>query len=313
MSILLLLLGLAVLIMGAEALVRGASALALQLGVSRLVVGLTVVSFGTSSPELAVSVTSAAAGQGGVAMGNIIGSNIFNIAVILGISALICPLAIHGQLLRWDLPVMFVSAGLLTFLLLTGGGLARGEAALLLMAAIGYTVWTVVLGKRDVSTVRGAMPLPVAPAGRPRAFHLLLIGAGLAMLAGGATLFVDGAVLLARRLGLSEAVVGLTIVAAGTSMPELAASVSAALHRQADLAVGTIVGSNIFNALCIGGSAGLCHPITAAGIDASALGCMLVGSALLLPMMRTGFTLVRWEGAACLAGYAGYLYLIWPR
>ena len=310
-TIFLLLLGLAILIGGAEALVRGASVFALRLGVSRLVVGLTVVSFGTSSPELAVSVTSALAGQGAVAMGNIVGSNIFNIAIILGISALICPLVIHVQLLRLDLPVMLASGALFALLLMTGGGLSRGEGAILLAAAIAYTGWTVVLGRKDSASVESAVPPPPAAAGK-LAFHLGLIGAGLVMLTGGASLFVDNAVILARRYGLSEALVGLTIVAAGTSMPELATSVIAALHRQADLAVGNIVGSNTFNALCIGGSASLCRPVASSGIDWLDLGWMLATSAVLLPMMRTQFKLARWEGAVLLVGYAGYLYVLWP-
>jgi cation:H+ antiporter len=307
----LLLLSLVLLTGGAEFLVRGASAIATRLGLSELVVGLTVVAFGTSAPELAVSVKSALAGQGGIAMGNVIGSNIFNVAAILGISAMICPLAVHLKIVRYDMPIMLAASALFAIMLMTGGGLLRWEGGLLFAALIAYLVWSVVVERRT------ATPAEEKLGGDTRVEMRLLLAvglvvAGLALLVFGARLLVDNATSIARRLGVGEAVIGLTIVAAGTSLPELATSVVAALRRQTDIAIGNIVGSNIFNILGIAGIAGLCAPIEPAGISWRDLGVMLVTASLLLPLMRSGFRLVRWEGAVLLALFGGYLWVVWP-
>ncbi len=318
LSFLLLTVGLAVLVAGAESLVRGASGIARAAGLSPLVIGLTVVAFGTSAPELAVSIRSTLAGSGDLAIGNIAGSNLFNVAVILGLSALVCPLVVNLQVIRLDMPVMLAASAVFVGFYLSGGELARWEAGLLFAGAIFYTVLLVRMSRREVANSKepsGEVQILAVPAEPPKRLWTqgLLVAAGLAGLVLGAHLFVENAVGIARTLEVSEAIIGLTIVAAGTSLPELATSVVAALRKETDVAVGNIVGSNLFNVLCIAGAAGLVRPIGTGQISWLDFGFMLGTSALLLPLMRTGFRLVRWEGAVLLASYAVYLFLRWPR
>ncbi len=291
--------------------------MAMAAGLSPLVIGLTVVAFGTSSPELAVSVKAALAGSGDLAIGNIAGSNIFNVAVILGLSALICPLAVNLQVVRFDMPVMLGASVLFTAFCLFGDGIGRLEAAVLFSLVIAYTVFLVRLSRRESAAHRAEMEsldILGVPEEKPRHLwtQILLALAGLALLMLGARFLVDNAVLLARGIGVSEAIIGLTIVAAGTSLPELATSVVAAVRRETDVAIGNIVGSNIFNLLCIGGVAGLVRPIGMGNIDRMDLVVMIGVSVLLLPLMRTGFRLVRWEGAVLMAAYVGYVAMRWP-
>ncbi len=315
-SILLLLLGLAILTAGAEALVRGASGIALKAGLSPLVVGLTVVAFGTSAPELAVSVKSALSGSGDIAAGNIIGSNIFNIAVILGISALVCPLVVHLQILRWDMPIMLGVSVLGVVFFKTGGVLERWEAALLFTGIVTYTTLAIRMARKETKAAQAAAvgdddSLPATPGNLPLA--ILLVLAGLAMLVGGAQLLVDNAITIAHTLKISDAIIGLTIVAAGTSLPELATSLVAALRKHTDIAIGNIVGSNLFNLLSIGGLAGLIHPIHAGGVTNLDYGFMIGTAVLLLPLMRSGFVIKRWEGGLLLASYVAYMVCLWPK
>jgi len=307
--------GLGVLTAGAEFLVRGASRLALRYGVSPLVVGLTVVAFGTSAPELAVSVRAAFQGNGDIAVGNIVGSNIFNVAFILGLASLICPLSVHLQIVRREMPVMLVSA-MIFVVMLANGGIARWEGLLLLIAVIAYTALAIRVARSEPASP-GEVPDDLAVLGKERfnsvAVSAMLVITGLGLLVAGAALMVDNASLVARRLGVSEAAIGLTVVAAGTSLPELATSVVAALRRETDIAVGNIVGSNIFNVLCIGGVAGvIAPPVVATGITGVDFGFMLGTSFLVLPLMRTNFSISRWEGAVLLATYGLYLHLSWP-
>ena len=309
MTYVLLLLGLILLTGGAEVLVRGASAIATRLGLSELIVGLTVVAFGTSAPELAVAIKSALTGQGGIAMGNVIGSNIFNVAAILGISAMICPLTVNLNIVRKDMPIMLVASLLFTALLMTGGGLVRWEGGLLFAGLVAYLSWTIVAERKllqpdDSESRSGGMALPAA---------ILMVVAGLALLVFGARLLVDNATTIARQFGVNDAVIGLTIVAAGTSLPELATSLVAAFRRQTDIAIGNIVGSNLFNLLGIAGIASLVRPIDQAGISWRDLGFMLGTSIVLLPLMRTGFKLVRWEGAVLFACLLVYFWMLWPQ
>jgi cation:H+ antiporter len=246
-------------------------------------------------------------------MGNVIGSNIFNVVVILGITAMIRPLAVQLKIVRIDMPLMLAASVLFVLLLMTGGGLVRWEGALLVTGLLVYTAWSVIAGRREV--LAHATPSAGPDAARPPCSLLLsivLILAGLGMLVLGARLLVDNAIVIARHLGVSETVIGLTIVAAGTSLPELATSLMAAFRRQADLAIGNIVGSNIFNLLGIAGTSALLAPISPAGIGWLDLGAMLATSLILLPLMRTGFRLVRWEGALLLLCYGLYLWLRWP-
>lgn len=313
---LLILLSFAILTAGAESLVRGAAALGMRMGLSPLVVGLTIVAFGTSAPELAVSAEAALMDVGDIAAGNVIGSNIFNVAVVLGLAAAVRPVTVHLQVIRLDTPLMLaVSAGFALMLKL-GGGLARWEAGLLFAGIVAYAVHSVRQARREPfaptsSQAPDVLAVPKAPL--PLWIALTMVAGGFALLAFGAGILVDNAVALARSLEVSEAVIGLTIVAAGTSLPELATSVVASIRHETDIAIGNVVGSNIFNVLCIGGVSGLISPVISDGIRGLDLIWMLGTSALLLPLMRSGFRLVRWEGVALLACYGAYLATLWPR
>ncbi len=308
-----ILLGLALLYFGAEGLVRGSSSLALRLGLTPLVVGLTVVAYGTSMPELIVSVKSAMAGQSGIAVGNVVGSNIFNIAVILGVAAVIYPIRTNFQLVKVDVPIM-LAASLLVIFFMWDGFLSRGEAAVLFAGIILYTVGSILLAKKSATPeIRAEYEESVG--GRPKGSVPVDIGfvlGGLALLVFGSRFLVDGSISLARGFGVSEAVIGLTIVAAGTSTPELAATIVAALKKEPDIALGNIVGSNIYNILCILGVTGLIHPLSPGGVTPVDFAVMLGTSILLLPILWTGFTIRRWEGFVLLAVYGGYLWWLWP-
>lgn len=313
-EVLLLLLGLSVLTVGADLLVRGASAVALRLGLSSLIVGLTVVAFGTSAPELAVSLKAGLSGQGDIAVGNIVGSNIFNVAAILGISAMLRPLAVNISLVRRDMPIMLGASVLFVFVLMTGQGIARWEGVILFALLIAYVVLSIRTSRTKPVTITPVMPdgLPPAKSNSSLLLRISLVIVGLAMLLFGAQMFVNSAVGIARSLGWSEAVIGLTIVAAGTSMPELATSVIASLKRQTDIAVGNVVGSNLFNLLGIGGITAGFTPLSSSGFKILDFAAMLIISILLLPLIRSGFQLARWEGAALFGMFIGYLWLVWP-
>ncbi len=303
---LLTLLSFGLLFVGAEWLVKGGAGVALRLGLTALVVGLTVVAYGTSSPELLVSLKAAWAGQPGIAVGNVVGSNIFNIAVILGLASLIRPVRVEASVIRRDAPVM-VAVTLAGIAALWDGNVSRWEGALLVLASVVYTVWIVVAARKEKSSEdEGLKPLGVGKA-------LFFIIAGLIVLALGSRLLVDNAVVIARGLGVSEAVIGLTIIAAGTSMPELATSAIGAFRGQSDIALGNVVGSNIFNVLFVMGLAAVVHPIEGAalrGVDQ----LFLLGTAVLLaPLMWTGRVIGRREGGILLASYAAYLWLMWPK
>lgn len=287
-------------------------------GVAPLVVGLTVVAFGTSAPELAVTLQAVADGTGGLALGNIAGSNLFNVAVILGLSALVRPLSVHWQVVKIEMPLMLAASAIFGGFCLAGGGLDRWEGGVLLGALSAYLVWQLRAAKRESISKGEALAEgepsaePERPRGRRLAVAGVLVAAGLGALMLGAKLLVDNATLIARALQVSDAIIGLTIVAAGTSLPELATSVVAAFRRETDMAVGNIVGSNLFNALCIGGAAGIAGPVALEGISWADLAAMFGVSLLVLPFMRTNFRLTRREGAVLLAVYAGYLALRWP-
>jgi len=304
-----LLAGFVLLVLGAEFLVRGAASLALRLGIPPVVVGLTVVAFGTSTPELGVSVTGAATGAGDVAIGNVVGSNICNIALILGLAALIRPLAVEARLVRLDVPIAIGCSVLLAILLLDHH-MGRAEGLILLAGILGYLWWTVRLAIRAPGPLQAQFNEELPRPSRRRTYlEALLIAGGLGALVLGSTLFVDGAVAMARALGVSEAIIGLSLVAVGTSLPELATSVVAAIRRHSDIAVGNVVGSNIFNVLAILGVSPLVAPLTSS-VGAVDLGVMLLFAVLLFPLARSGFRLERWEGALLLLGYVGYLALL---
>jgi cation:H+ antiporter len=308
MTALLFIAGIVILVSGAELLVRGSARLAAATGISPLVVGLTVVAFGTSSPELAVSVQASLAGEVDIAVGNVVGSNIFNVLLILGLSAAIVPLVVSSQLVRLEVPVMIaVSAAML--LMALDGVLSRGECAMLAAALVMYITMQLVLSRRspepanDEAIVTGNA-----------ATNILLIVIGLGLLVLGSRWLVQAAVDIAQMFGVTQLVIGLTIVAAGTSMPELATSVIAGLRGQRDIAVGNIIGSNIFNILAVLGVSGMLSP---AGIPVSNaaltmdIPVMVAVAVLCLPVFST-YTITRWQGLLFLAYYGlytGYLIL----
>lgn len=304
LDLLLLILGLVALVGGAELLVRGSVGLAGRLGISPLVVGLTIVAFGTSSPELFVSVRAGLAGQSELALANVLGSNIFNVLAILGIAALVAPLAVHRSVVRRDIPIMF-GASLLAAALLLDGQLGRLEGGVLVALLAIYTGWLIVASR---SAPAGNEPPPKAM--KPLA-ALAFIGLGLGGCVLGSTLLVDGAVGIATWLGISERAIGLTIVAAGTSLPELATSITAAFRGQRDIAVGNVVGSNAFNLLGILGASALVTPMAdlPPGTRVDLL-VMIVSAGVCLPLCAK-LRINRWEGAAFVIAYAGYLaYLL---
>lgn len=314
MAYMLMLAGLGLLVIGGELLVRGASALARAVGVPSLIIGLTVVAFGTSAPELAVSLKAGLGGQADLALGNVVGSNTFNVLFILGISALIVPLAVSTQLVRLDVPVM-IGASATTWFLAADGVVSRGEGGMFCAGIVGYTALLIWLGKKQQPSSDQSAPRPTAP---PEPIRLratvLPVLVGLVLLVIGARWVVEGAVELARLLGVSELLVGLTIVAAGTSLPELATSVVAAIRKERDIAVGNIVGSNIFNLWAVLGAAAAASP---AGVSVSPtafrfdLPVMMAVALACLPIFFTGGRISRWEGALFLGYYAAYVtYLV---
>lgn len=299
--------GLVLLYFGAEGLVGGSSSLALRLGLSPLLVGLTVVAFGTSTPELTVSLLAALDGQGAISVGNVVGSNICNIGLILGLSALVRPLRTSSQIVHIDVPLM-IGVTVLAVILLAGGSIGRATGALFCLILAGYCVFSIRLARcsqADVLAEDFGKELRVSRRGL--ALDALWVIGGLGLLVAGSRLMVDGAVGMGRALGWSEAVIGLTVVAVGTSLPELAASVLAAARGESDIAIGNIVGSNIFNLLAILGLSALAHPIDATGIALSDLLVMLGFAVLLWPLAWWQRRICRWEAALLLALYAAYV------
>ncbi len=309
-------LGLVALVLGAELLVRGASKLALSFGISPLVVGLTVVAFGTSAPEMAVSVQSAWSGQVDIALGNVVGSNIFNVLFILGVSALIVPLVVHQQIIRQEVPVM-VGASLLLWALAADGGISRWEGMLLASLIVGYTFIIIRQSRRETAAIRAEYDEAFDGGANGWDAHwgvqILLILAGLALLVLGANWLVEAAVAFAKYLGVSELIIGLTIVAAGTSLPEVATSILAAIRGERDIAVGNVVGSNIFNILCVLGISASVAPsdlIVAPAMLAFDLPVMVAAAVVCLPIFFSGNLVNRFEGVLFLVLYAAYtLYL----
>lgn len=305
--------GLFFLYIGAEGLVRGSASLALRLGLTRLVIGLTVVAFGTSSPELVVSIKAALDGNSTISLGNVIGSNICNIALILGLSGLISPIRIHAQVVRRQIPVMIIVSVVLT-LMLMDGNLSRLEGMGLFFGIIAYTVYSIYLARKETNLSGDEKTGDTSIKPQRKLFlDLLFVIVGLAMLVVGASLFVSGAVSLAQILGIRQSVIGLTIVAIGTSLPELATSLVASVKKEGDMAIGNVVGSNIFNILAILGVSSLLRPMEMGDIGMFDLFVMLVMAILVLPMARTGFLLTRREGTILLAIYCGYIYYLLPK
>jgi len=304
---LVLLAGLILLISGAELLVKGASRLATNLGIPALVVGLTVVAFGTSAPELAVSIKAAFSGQVELAIANVVGSNIFNILLILGIAGVIAPLVVSQQLVRQDVPVM-VAISVVVVLMALNGRIDRIEAGILVLGLLVYTIFLFYQGKHQGADQdeehHAAVKVPAWQ-------NLLFIVTGLILLVVGARWLVDSAVSIASILGVSEAVIGLTIVAAGTSLPEVMTSVIATIKGERDIAIGNVIGSNVFNILCVLGVSALVSPeplLAGARVMQIDLPVMLAVSALCLPLFFAGASLSRFEGLIFLLLYCAYIW-----
>ncbi|NRH27282.1 MULTISPECIES: calcium/sodium antiporter [Pseudomonas] len=317
MTFVYLIAGLVLLVGGAEVLVRGAAKLAAQFGIPPLVIGLTVVAFGTSAPETAVSVQAAMNGSGDLAIGNVVGSNIANVLLVLGATALIAPLIVSRQLIRMDVPLM-IGASLLTFGLAWDGELSKIDGAILFTGIVAYTFFLIRSNRNslDEPDDEFAAEFGLNEPAKPYAWliNLVLIVVGLVLLVGGSHFLVEGAVTLARALGLSELVIGLTVIAIGTSLPELATSILAAFKGERDIAVGNIVGSNLFNLLSVLGLAALVSP-SPISVSPNALAfdfpVMIAVAVACLPIFFTGYRINRWEGLLFLAYYGAYtLYLV---
>ncbi len=304
--------GLVLLVIGADLLVKGAARLAANFGVPALVIGLTVVAFGTSAPELAVSVKAAFSGQAELAIANAVGSNIFNVLFILGVAAVVSPLIISKQLIRQDVPIMVV-VSIVAMVMTLNGNINKWEAGILALGLLAYTAFLFFQGKKkgaDVSDeeVEEMLKVPV-----PAWKNILMVVGGLALLVWGARWLVQSAVEIATAWGVNEAVIGLTIVAAGTSLPEVVTSVVATLKGQRDIAVGNVVGSNIFNILCVLGLSGLVSPTPLlAGEQLATIDIpVMVGVAVLcVPLFFIGAILHRIEGLLFLALYVAYVWYL---
>ena len=318
LTLILFIAGIVLLISGAELLVRGASRLAVAVGITPLVVGLTVVAFGTGSPELAVGVQASLAGKADITVGNIVGSNIFNVLFILGITAIVAPLIVSQQLVRLDVPLMIV-VSLALLLMAMDGVIARNEGFILLAAGVAYTWLLIRISKRETAKIHSEYEQAY---GHPEEIdspghwflHLLLIIAGFALLVIGSEWLVDGAVTIASAMGVSELVISLTIIAAGTSLPEVATSIIAGLRGERDIAVGNVVGSNLFNILVVVGVAGMVSRdglLVAAPAVNFDIPVMVAAAVLCLPIFFLNYRIGRWEGALFLGYYIFYtLYLV---
>ncbi|WP_234807526.1 calcium/sodium antiporter [Mycolicibacterium bacteremicum] len=295
-------------------MVRGGAEVAARLGISPIVIGLTVVSIGTSLPELAVGVVAAQEGSGALAVGNIAGTNVVNLLLILGLSALILPLAMATRTLRFELPVM-AGAAVLMLVLSLDGELSRVDGIILVGCAIAYTVAVVRMTRRESRVVAGEYtetyaPTEVATTTRPTWVHVLMMVAGIAVVVVGADWLVDGAVGMARGFGVSDALIGLTVVAIGTSAPELVTTVVSTVRGNRDIAVGNLLGSSIYNILlilgltCVVAGDGLLLPASLVRID---IPIMVAVALACVPIFVTGRRVSRGEGGAMVAIYLAYL------
>ena len=319
MTILMFFVGLIALVAGADLLVRGASKLALSFGISPLVVGLTVVAFGTSAPEMAVSVGASLDGRADIAMGNVVGSNIFNVLFILGLSAIITPLVVNVQLIRQEVPIM-LGASLLLLVLALDRSLGLMDGALLFGLLLAYTVFLIVQSRKESQFANDEYAGEFVPAKKggwdaKLPVQIALIVVGLALLVLGSQWLVDAAVVFAKAFGVSDVVIGLTIVAAGTSMPEVATSVMAAIKGERDIAVGNVVGSNTFNILGVLGLSTIASGHTGLPVAVSIMNfdmwVMLATALACIPVFMTGREIARWEGGVFLLYYTAYAtYLI---
>lgn len=298
-------------ILGAEGLIRGGRSIGLRLGLTPLFVGLTIIAVGTSMPELVVSIGAAIQGKGDISVANAVGSNIFNIAFILGITALITPVRVYLSVIKTDIPILIV-VSVVAFWLVIEAPITKTIGFILVSALCAYIALAYYQAQKktiDSSEFAslGTEHLSIGTWAK----DIVFIVSGIAALVVGSKLFVDSASFIAHTAGVSEAVIGLTVVAAGTSMPELVTSIVAAVKRQPDVAVGNVVGSNIFNLLGILGITSIITPLSAPGISMVDLSAMIISAFLLLPLAWTGKILKRWEGGLLLLGYGLYICWLW--
>lgn len=312
MPLLLTVAGLVSLILGGEVLVRNAAGLALRAGMSPLFVGLTVVAMGTSSPELAASLGAAINDLGGLALGNVVGSNIANLGLILGLSALVRPLNVKRRLVRWDLPLM-IGAMVALYVMLSDQFLGRMEGTLLAACLVLYVLagfkFSRVPSEKGPGEWKKREPSPAARLWTP----LLGVGLGFLLLVFGGRILIQGAVAVAEEFGVTDAMIGLTVVAVGTSLPELVTSLVAVARGQPDIALGNVVGSNLFNTLFVLGVTGSITPVGSSSVRFGDLAIMLGMGVLLLPLLWTRYRLARWEGGILISGYVGYLAWVLQR
>jgi cation:H+ antiporter len=314
LTVVLFVAGIALLVLGADWLVRGASRIAAASGISALVIGLTVVAYGTSAPELAVSVKAAWANQADQAVGNVVGSNNSNVLFILGVSAVITPLLVAAQIIRVEVPIM-IGVSALVYLMSIDGRLGRLDGAVLFAGAVMYTVMQIRQSRKESAAVKHEYDEGAAPRAASSTFaSLAWIGAGISALILGSNWLVDSSVVFARVFGVSDLVIGLTIVAAGTSLPEVATSIVAALRGERDIAVGNAIGSNIFNILAVLGLTAIVAPHgvrVAPSVLYFDLPVMIAVAITCLPIFFTGSSISRFEGLIFLGCYGSYTaYLI---
>ena len=294
---------------GAEWMVRGSSTMAMRLGMQPVIVGLTIVAFGTSAPELLVSVDAALAKQSGIAIGNVVGSNFFNILVILGITAIFHPIMVDKRLLKTDIPLMIL-ATILFVILFYDGHLERWEGIVLLIGMGLYLFSTIYFGSRSAKKLK--LEIPKAPKKGNIYIDIAFLILGLLLLVGGSRLLVIGGVNIAKIWNVSDAIIGLTIVSIGTSLPELATSIMAAIRGKSELAIGNAVASNMFNILGIAGTSSVIFPIQSDVIANTEFIFLILSALVLWPLAYTSGKLIKWEGALLLAIYIVYMILIWP-
>jgi cation:H+ antiporter len=309
MTIVFFVAGLVLLVFGADWLVKGASRIAAASGISALVIGLTIVAYGTSAPELAVSVKAAWSGQADLAVGNVVGSNIFNVLFILGLSAMITPLVVAAQIIRIEVPIM-IGVSVLAYLMALDGGIGKLDGAVLFAGVVAYTVAQIRQSRKESAAVKAELGADVSPdSGASMLTSLGWIALGVGGLVLGSRWLVDSAIVFARVMGVSELVIGLTIVAAGTSLPEVATSVVAALKGERDIAVGNVIGSNIFNILSVLGLSSLVSP-SGIPVDSAVLAfdlpVAIAVAIACLPIFARGARIERWEGAVFFGYYVAY-------
>jgi len=304
--------GIILLFVGAEGLVRGSSSLALKLGISPLIIGLTIVGFATSSPELVVSIRAAFLDSSEIVLGNVIGSNIANIALILGCAALIKPLKVNVDVIRKEVPILIGVSILLIIFILIDREIGFADGIIFIAGILVYIIVSIIFAKKEKNVNAEIIYENEFQSNFRTPLLILLIVAGAAFLVFGANIFLKSAIALSRLFGMSDVVIGLTVVAIGTSLPELITSVVAAFRNKADIAIGNAVGSSIFNILFILGITAVILPISAIGISELDLGVMLITAFILLPISIRGYKINRVEGLILLSGYLFYIYFLLP-